>query len=136
MYGSRFLAGLSGKLSENMEQSAPAHFPGMNQRSEVCSKPFTNMAGLPHFFRRVDRHVDDQGCADNILPWHKAPETAVVGIVAVVAHHEILSWRNYQLAIHHMRVDLRLPLWTQTPAPFHIVRCGRKILSWHIHRTK
>src|SRR6516165_12321132 len=58
----------------------------------------------PHFPRRrplVDRKEDDLGPADQVLEWHIADpalvcrKPGIAGIVAIVAHHEIMARRHF-----------------------------------------
>ncbi|SRN47895.1 Uncharacterised protein [Shigella flexneri] len=42
----------------------------------------------------IEAHPDSRGPTDQIRFRHKAPVTAVRAVVAVVAHHEVLSRRN------------------------------------------
>src|ERR1700735_2438216 len=72
---------------ENMKQALPAHFARMDYGVEVRLKSFADVPGLPDIFRGVDGHVNHQRCADNILARNETPVAAVVGILAVVAHH-------------------------------------------------
>ena len=39
-------------------------------------------------------HPDEEGPADDVLVGNEAPEARVLGIVAVVAHHEVVSCGN------------------------------------------
>src|SRR5882757_375787 len=43
---------------------------------------------------RVPIEPDSCGFADQILFGHEAPDTAVLAVVAVVAHHEVLPGRH------------------------------------------
>ena len=60
-----------------MPQPLPAHPPGVP----------------------VPRPPDDGGAAHEIGLWHKSPETGIAGIVAVVAHHEIVARRHLPVTV-------------------------------------
>src|SRR5574340_441497 len=74
---------------KNVEQPPPANFAGMQQSIGVGEKALADFAGVPRFRRGIERHVDHHRRADDIVARHAAPEAAVVGILAVVAHGEI-----------------------------------------------
>src|SRR5215472_7203514 len=85
-------AGVIRWILENVKQASPAYFSEMNQGSEIGLKSFADVSGLPNFLGRINRHVNNQGRTDNVLAGDKAPETAVVRVVAIVAHHEVLTF--------------------------------------------
>src|SRR5260370_18446041 len=61
----------------------------MEERVGISEKAFTNLPRLPGFGRNVQRHVNHDGSADDIVARDAAPEAAVIGIAAIVAHGEI-----------------------------------------------
>ncbi len=105
----------------------------MNERPQIRFKPLADVPRFPNFFRRIDRHIDDQRRANNILPRHKSPKPAVVGIVAIVAHHEVVAGWHHQLAVHDVRGYFRGPLRPHPASPLKIIRRGWEIFAWHIH---
>src|SRR5689334_18880006 len=75
-------------LLENMEQPAPANFAGMNHGVSVRRNTIENLAGAPGLARRFDRHINDDGRADNVFARNAAGEAAVERIAAIVSHDE------------------------------------------------
>ena len=71
----------------------------MQQRIAVRVKPFANLARLPGVFGRFHGHVDEHGRADNVGLRDKAPVAAVVGVVAIIAQHEIAARGNGHRAV-------------------------------------
>src|SRR5579863_161607 len=53
--------------------------------------------------------VDQQRSANNVLARHKAPIPAVLAVVTIVPHHEIVAFRNNQLAVFHQLPHLQPP---------------------------
>src|SRR5580698_8407229 len=51
-------------------------------------------------FRCLERPVIKQRPVYDVLSWHKTPVARIQAVVPVVAHHEIVPRRNYQVAIH------------------------------------
>src|SRR5262245_58550225 len=71
-------------LTNELEQPAPAHRPWPAPK-------------LPSLLARGDGEEDDLGAPDQILQRHEADRrfhAAIGGIVAVVAHHEIVAGRD------------------------------------------
>src|SRR5229473_94146 len=81
-------------LLEHVEQPLPAHLARMNHRVDVSRKTLGHVPRLPYFLRRINGHVNHQRRPDNIRARHEAPVAAVVGILPIVAHHEIFAGRN------------------------------------------
>ncbi len=70
--------------------------------------------GRPFAFLLLKTHPDGGGFTDQIRFRHKAPVTAVRRVIAVVTHHEVMSWRYNparqllaRLAIVHTQLILR-----------------------------
>src|SRR5260370_25335173 len=105
------------------EQSLPAHQSRMHERIRVGTEALANLAGLPGVRRVVERHIYHHRRSNNILAWNAAPEPAVVGIAAIVAHHEIAVVRNI----------VRLPQIVRFAAPDSVVFV--QPLAVHPHRT-
>src|SRR5687767_14763827 len=53
----------------------------------------------------AEREVDEERLALDVLLRHEAPVPAVLRIVAIVAHHEIVSRRNGDGAVLHAHVE-------------------------------
>src|SRR5690554_6720778 len=47
-------------------------------------------------------HPDREGTTDDVLLRHAAPVAAVVGVVAVIAHGEVVAFRHHQLT--HLQI--------------------------------
>src|SRR5271166_3829409 len=58
----------------------------------------------------LHRPVNDQRSSNNVFLRHESPIAAVQAVVAVVAHHEVVSFRNNELAVHHQLLHLQPPL--------------------------
>src|ERR1700719_1034320 len=85
-----------------MEQPPPAHFARVVQSIEIRSKALSDVPRFPYFFGRVNRHVYDLWRADDVRPWHESPVAAVVRILPIVTHHEIvIRWNRNRGAIFH-----------------------------------
>ena len=54
----------------------------------------TSLDARSDTFKRTEIHPHQHGLADDIFFWNKTPITAVVAVVAVIAHHEIVPRRN------------------------------------------
>src|SRR5260370_26038712 len=81
------------------EQSLPAYQARMHQRVRVRKESLANLPGLPSVRGNIEGHVYHHRRADNVFARDTAPKPAVVGIAAIVAHHEITVVRNFvQLA--------------------------------------
>src|ERR1700676_3655645 len=76
------------------EQALPPHQLGVNQRGEIGVQALANLPGLPGVIRSLNRHVDDDGSAYNIILRNKSPIAAVVGIVPVVSQNEEIMRGN------------------------------------------
>src|SRR5689334_9341719 len=74
---------------KQFEDAAPAHDARMNKDACVRKHAVANVSWIPGFARSVDGHIYHHGRADNIGAWHEAPVAAVIGIIAIVTHHEI-----------------------------------------------
>src|SRR5689334_22815666 len=76
--------------------------------------------GWKIFFRLVERPGDKQRPADDVFFGNKPPETAIVAIVAIIAHGEIVIGWNHNVPITYA---LRQNLWP--------VRCGVCVIRAH-----
>src|SRR5690242_18704900 len=59
--------------------------------------------------RIVNRPVDQQRPTNNILARHKSPVAAVKAVIAVVAHHEVIPFRNDELIVYNQLLHLGPP---------------------------
>src|ERR1700722_10824396 len=80
---------------EKMKQTLPADFARMDHGPQIGSKTFPDVSGLPNVFRSVNGHIDQNGRTYDIFARNEAPVAAVVRILAIVAHHEILPGGNF-----------------------------------------
>src|SRR5580704_15226399 len=103
-----------------MEQTSPAHFARVDQSTEIRFKPLRHVPWLPHFLRRGDRHINDLRRADNIRSRHEAPITAVVGILAIVTHHEIVVRRHRKRRPIFHRVRWLVAVWLVERLPAYV----------------
>src|ERR1700722_14500922 len=87
-----------------MKQAFPTHLAGMNDGVEISFKALPNMAGFPDILRRIDGHVNHERSPDNILARNKAPIPAVVRIFAIVAHHEVITRRDFVRSTIFLRI--------------------------------
>src|SRR6516165_8895549 len=65
----------------------------MKQGAAIGEKTLANIA-VPLVAPRIHGHIDGYGRAENFITRNAAPETAVIGIAAIVAHHEIVIFRH------------------------------------------
>src|ERR1700688_2758249 len=72
-----------------VKQSSPSHATGMQDGVGIRKKTLPNLPRLPGIRWRIQRHINHHRRADNILARNAAPEAAVIGVAAVVAHHKI-----------------------------------------------
>src|SRR5262249_5881428 len=79
-----------------MKQPAPANFAGMNERVGVRGNTVENSARTPGFAARINRHVNHDRCADDVVTRNAANEAAVERVLAIVAHHEKAPGRNLE----------------------------------------
>src|SRR5437879_7806036 len=95
--GSATLLHFAGDVTlKSPEQSLPANQARMHQRVRVGKKALANLPGLPSVWGNIERHIYHHGRADNVVARHGAPEAAVIGVSAVVAHHEIRIVWNFE----------------------------------------
>src|SRR5581483_10120220 len=80
--------------SERPEKSSPPDTPRMDEHAGVREKTRAVLAGLPGIGRRIQGHVNQHGRTDDVAARNATPEAAVIGILAIVAHHEITFVRN------------------------------------------
>src|ERR1700722_7135433 len=100
-----------------MQQALPAHLAWMYQRFKIGTESFPDVPGLPNLFRCVDRHINDKWCSNDIVSRYKAPEPTIVGVVAVIPHHEVFMGWYHELAVHNMRRKFGRPFWPQPSYP-------------------
>src|SRR5712664_2173155 len=86
------------------EQSFPPHQARMHQRVRVRKKTLANLPRLPGIGGDVERHVYHHRRADNIVARYRTPETAVIRVSAVIAHHKITVFRNLEGLLEIVRV--------------------------------
>src|SRR5258708_30232023 len=84
------------------------------QPKEMCGRMQKRLDPLVHRsvwrevgFRLVERPGDKQGSADDVPLGNKAPESAVVAIVAIIAHGEIVvGWNHNVPIVYALRQNL------------------------------
>src|SRR5450432_469836 len=81
----------------------------MNQRAEVGGNALTGVPRLPDLAGSLDGHIHDYRSSNNIFARHESPEAAVVRIVAIIAHHEIVTGGDYEFTVHDIFGHLRAP---------------------------
>src|SRR5215471_19705780 len=69
----------------------------LRQIDEVVCRKIDQIAGLC-----VVRPENHKGFADDVLTRHESPIAAVERIIAIIAHREIVAFRNYNLAIDYV----------------------------------
>src|SRR6266478_732908 len=92
--------------SKSPEEALPADDSRVEDSARIGKKPFAKLSRLPGILRHVERHVNHDRRADNILARDAAPETAVEGVAAIVAHGEITVIGN-AVGQLHIRVTRR-----------------------------
>src|ERR1700730_8779405 len=85
---------------ERVEQASPAHGAWMQKCVPVCKKPLANLTRLPGVRARIQRHINHDRGADNILSRDATPEPAVVRISSVITHRKITVVRNQVRQFH------------------------------------
>src|SRR5215467_8646918 len=68
------------------EEALPAHRAGMQDGVRIGVEALANMTGLPGILRNIERHIDHDRSADDVVSRDRAPEAAVVRIGPIVAH--------------------------------------------------
>src|ERR1700679_1815392 len=81
----------------------------MNQRVDVGGNALTGLPRLPDLAGPLDGHIHGYRSSNNVFARHESPEAAVVRIVAVIAHHEIVTGGDYELTVHDIFGHLRAP---------------------------
>src|SRR3989440_7421360 len=81
---------------DHVLQSAASAATRVRRTSDVTSSPRPAEHPVPADPQRVgrDAQIDDERLAHDVRPPQEAPEAAVVGLVAVVAHHEEMPRRH------------------------------------------
>src|ERR1700733_9730867 len=96
---------------KDVEDALPTHRSWMDQHVGVGKETVDNVAWLPSFRVRIQRHVDHHRSADEVLPGNATPEAAVVRICSIVAHREITivgnAIREYDIDSTALRVSRR-----------------------------
>src|SRR5689334_1689636 len=97
-----------------MKQAPPTNSAGMKDAVDVCRETRAEISGLPSAFRRVDRHVNHNRSADNVLPRDAAPVTRVERILTIVSHGEITMgrdsvWKHFGPVLKLSAVLIRIP---------------------------
>src|SRR6267143_5686931 len=76
------------------EDALPPHDAGMQDGVRVGEETLAKLTWFPGFRRNIERHVNHDWRADDVLARDAAPEPAVVGVAAIVAHHEVAVGGN------------------------------------------
>src|SRR5579871_1590066 len=74
---------------EKVEDPAPAYLAGMDNRIGINRDSIEYGAGTPGLARRINRHINHYGRADDVIARNAADESAVERILPVVSHQEI-----------------------------------------------
>src|SRR5262249_36352661 len=82
-------------------------------------------------FRSFDGQIDNQGSSNDVGPWYKAPVTAVLAVVAVVTHYEILIPGNDHVAFADVTLQFVAPAPLQ---PARISHIGGEIVTITVRR--
>src|SRR5580658_3808471 len=82
------------------------------------------------WLRRDERPVVEKRPAHDILARHKSPESRVEAVVPIVAHHEVHSGRDNEIAIDDMVGKVDRPGFWCTVAG--IARCGNRRNGWKL----
>src|SRR5262249_17922414 len=82
-------------------------------------------------FRSFDGQIDNQGSSNDVGPWYKAPVTAVLAVVAVVTHYEILIPGDDHVAFADVTLQFVAPAPLQ---PARISHIGREIVAIAVRR--
>src|SRR5271156_1244612 len=134
-----FLVGASPALDraplKPVEQPSPPNFARVNYRVQVRSEPVADPSGVPYITLRVDGHIDYHRRADNVGAGDESPVSAVVGVVAIVAHGEKIAGRHYDLASCHALCQIRRPARQNTAAK-QIAIARRIVLHSRIQRQR
>src|SRR5580704_4877696 len=80
--------------SKRSEQALPSHGTRMDDSIRIGFKSLANLSGLPGILPDIERHINHDRRADNVISRNTTPEAAVIGIAAIVAHHKITFVRN------------------------------------------
>src|ERR1019366_2118287 len=96
-----------GTTLEHLEDAAPAHNARMQQDACVRDHSVADMSRIPIFLRRVNGQLQENGRPNYILFWPESPLPAVIGIVAVIAHHKIFALGNGYRTVVVERVGRR-----------------------------
>src|SRR5262249_3592906 len=81
--------------SKSSEESLPAYEARMNQGVAVGENAFADLPRLPGRIADVERHVDHDGSADDVVARDASPKAAVEGIAAIVAESQVAIWGNF-----------------------------------------
>src|SRR4029077_9838718 len=74
---------------KGLEDALPAHGSAVQDGVRGREKAFANLARLPGFRRNVQRHINHDRGADEVLARDGAPEAAVEGVLGIVAHGKV-----------------------------------------------
>src|SRR5260370_42602634 len=75
--------------------------------------------------RRFYRPINQEWPPHDGIAVHKSPVTAVLAVISIVAHREILSWRDNKFVAMNVLTDLRLP-FLDSVRGHHLSPRGRK----------
>src|ERR1700682_1529310 len=82
----------------------------MENRIQEVQHPAVEAAVRLVIARSLHRPVNDHGTPPDGVAVHKAPDTAVPTMVAIVTHRKILVWGNYNFAVMDVGKNLVGPL--------------------------
>src|SRR5579859_646621 len=98
---------------------------GVNKRGDAVPNRLGLVTGL---LGNVKRPEDKQGPADDVLFGNKTPVAAVEAVIAVVAHGEVMVWRNDHIAILDAGLQDRYPLRSNAAVSAKIF--GKVVSIW------
>src|SRR5581483_10219274 len=89
--------------SKRAKDASPANHAWVQHGIDIGVDAFADLAGLPGIRRNIERHINQDRSANDVFARDNAPETAVVGIGAVIAHDEIRIGRDFERAMEIVR---------------------------------
>src|SRR5258708_341682 len=118
---------LASTLMHGMEHAAPSGARWqVGERFKDTSQPGPKCAlGIVVTALRFHRPIDQERPTHNGITVDKSPVTAVLAMIAIVAHREILPWRDNKLVPLHVLANLPLPFIDRV-GRHHLAPGGRK----------